>query len=63
MTRLTALPAVITLALVAVVGCRSSVPPPTEDRSVTVYVSTDRVFSEPILREYEKQSGVKVNAV
>ena len=30
---------------------------------VTVYVSTDRVFSEPILREYEKQSGVKVNAV
>ena len=36
---------------------------PDADRSVTVYVSTDRVFSEPILREYEKQSGVKVNAV
>ena len=31
-------------------------PPPNADRSVTVYVSTDRVFSEPILREYEKQS-------
>lgn len=30
---------------------------------MTVYVSTDRVFSEPILREYEKVSGVKVNAV
>jgi iron(III) transport system substrate-binding protein len=30
---------------------------------VTIYVSTDRVFSEPILREYEKRSGVKVNAV
>ena len=30
---------------------------------MTVYVSTDRVFSEPILREYEKKSGVKVNAV
>ena len=63
MTRVTALHAVITLALVAVVGCRSSAPPPNADRSVTVYVSTDRVFSEPILREYEKQSGVKVNAV
>ena len=31
--------------------------------TVTVYVSTDRVFSEPVLREYEQQSGVKVNAV
>ncbi len=30
---------------------------------VTVYVSTDRVFSEPILRAYEQKTGVKVNAV
>src|SRR5215204_5858535 len=30
---------------------------------VTVYVSTDRVFSEPILKAYEQQAGVKVNAV
>jgi iron(III) transport system substrate-binding protein len=30
---------------------------------VTIYVSTDRVFSEPILKAYEKMSGVKVNAV
>ncbi len=30
---------------------------------VTVYVSTDRVFSEPVLREYERRSGVRVNAV
>src|SRR5215208_617891 len=30
---------------------------------VTIYVSTDRVFSEPILRAYEKKTGVKVNAV
>jgi iron(III) transport system substrate-binding protein len=63
MTRVTAPQAIITLALVAVVGCRSSAPPPHADRSVTVYVSTDRVFAEPILREYEKESGVKVNAV
>jgi iron(III) transport system substrate-binding protein len=32
-------------------------------RTVTVYVSTDRVFSEPVLREYERSSGVKVNPV
>lgn len=32
-------------------------------RQVTVYVSTDRVFSEPVLRAYEQKTGVKVNAV
>src|SRR5215213_10291640 len=32
-------------------------------REVTIYVSTDRVFSEPILRAYEQKSGVRVNAV
>src|SRR5688572_6950152 len=47
----------------AVAGCRSPEPTPNADRSVTVYVSTDRVFSEPVLREYEKRSGVKVNPV
>src|SRR3954469_821487 len=31
--------------------------------TVTIYVSTDRVFSEPVLREYERRSGVKVNPV
>jgi hypothetical protein len=55
--------AVIAFALVAAIGCRSSAPPQEVDRTVTVYVSTDRVFSEPILREHEKRSGVKVNAV
>ena len=30
---------------------------------VTVYVSTDRIFSEPILQAYERKTGVKVNAV
>jgi iron(III) transport system substrate-binding protein len=32
-------------------------------REVTAYVSADRPFSEPILKEYERQSGVRVNAV
>jgi ABC-type thiamine transport system substrate-binding protein len=30
---------------------------------VTIYVSTDRVFSEHILRGYEQKTGVKVNVV
>jgi iron(III) transport system substrate-binding protein len=34
-----------------------------ETRAVTIYVSTDRVFSEPVLREYERRSGVSVDAV
>lgn len=55
---LTAALAVFTV--VALARCRGSDPGP---RSVTIYVSTDRVFSEPVLRAYEQQSGVTVNAV
>lgn len=50
-------------ALIACVGCRSSDQPRNAARTVTIYVSTDRVFSEPVLREYERRSGVQVNAV
>jgi len=32
-------------------------------KSVTVYVSEDQVFSEPILKDFEKDTGVKVRAV
>ena len=52
-----------TLALVGVGGCRSPESTQNAARTVTVYVSTDRVFSEPVLREYERRSGVTVNAV
>jgi iron(III) transport system substrate-binding protein len=51
------------IAIGAVSACRSSEPTPADARHVTVYVSTDRVFSEPVLRAYEKQTGVTVNAV
>ena len=34
-----------------------------EAGEVTIYVSTDRVFSEPILRGYEQKTGVRVNVV
>jgi iron(III) transport system substrate-binding protein len=44
-------------------GCRSPEPTRRTDRAVTIYVSTDRVFSEPVLRDYERRSRVKVNVV
>ncbi|HEX6730289.1 MAG TPA: extracellular solute-binding protein [Pyrinomonadaceae bacterium] len=56
-------------AVLVSVACTQQPPPTgsnganTTAREVTVYVSTDRVFSEPILRAYEQQSGVRVNAV
>ena len=49
-------------ASLAPLACRSG-PAERTARTVTVYVSTDRVFSEPVLREYEKSTGVRVNAV
>jgi hypothetical protein len=33
------------------------------DQEVTVYVSTDRVFSEPILKAFEEKTGIRVSAV
>ncbi len=35
----------------------------TRAKTVTVYVSEDQVFSEPILKDFEKQTGIKVNAI
>lgn len=47
--------ALILAALIA--GCQRSSP------EVVVYTSHDQVFSEPILKEFEKASGIKVRAV
>jgi iron(III) transport system substrate-binding protein len=44
-------------------GSRDQAARESRDATVTIYVSTDRVFSEPVLREYERRSGVKVNPV
>lgn len=47
------------VAALWVSGCRS-------DRSahtVVVYVSEDQVFSEPILKDFEKETGIQVRAV
>ena len=59
--------AVISLVIALHFGsCRNTTQPGPVNKGpgeVTVYVSTDRVFSEPILRDFEAATGVKVNAV
>jgi iron(III) transport system substrate-binding protein len=47
------------IALPPSLGCRSSSP----TQEVVVYTSVDQVFSEPILRAFEAQTGVRVRAV
>lgn len=51
------------IAIAGSVACQSSESQQKAQQSVTVYVSTDRVFSEPVLQEYEKRTGVRVDAV
>jgi iron(III) transport system substrate-binding protein len=46
--------------LVAVIGCAACARSGPE---VVVYTSEDQVFSEPVLKDFEKQSGIKVRAV
>src|SRR2546430_1779006 len=51
------------LLLAACAGQRGTQKNDSGGSEVTIYVSTDRVFSEPILKAYEQKTGVKVNAV
>ena len=53
----------ILCSIAAAIACRGAEQSQDPQRTVTVYVSTDRVFSEPVLREYEKRTGVRVNTV
>src|SRR5437762_10570260 len=51
----------VVLILLLVAGlnsCRSA-----SSKAVVVYVSEDQVFSEPILRDFERESGVRVKPV
>src|SRR4051812_13803929 len=47
----------IAVASIALFGCSG------RRNTVTVYVSEDQVFSEPILKDFERDTGIKVNAV
>ena len=44
-------------------ACGSPEPARHSARTVTVYVSTDRVFSEPVLKLYQQRAGVAISAV
>src|ERR1700675_2739361 len=49
----------IILALIPILtSCR-----PTSPRTVVVYVSEDQVFSEPILKDFERETGITVKSV
>jgi iron(III) transport system substrate-binding protein len=48
----------LAFAALALGGCRAG-----RLNTVTVYVSEDQVFSEPILKDFERETGIKVNAV
>ena len=50
-------PTIMAAALVALPGCS----PKTAE--VVVYVSEDQVFSEPILRDFERDRGIRVKPV
>lgn len=44
----------------AFIGCRSA---SNASREVVAYVSEDQVFSEPVLKDFEKETGVRVKAI
>jgi iron(III) transport system substrate-binding protein len=54
-------PALVVVAAAALVLWRCN--PGTQGPTVVVYVSHDQVFSEPILKDFEKETGIKVRAV
>src|SRR5262245_26059729 len=54
------MPVGVATALLLVAGCRG---PERAAREVTAYVSADRPFSEPIMQDYERRSGVRVRVV
>lgn len=53
----------ILFVTLAPIACRAPQQSQSAERTVTVYVSTDRVFSEPVLREYERRARVRVDVV
>jgi len=54
------LAAALLAVAVALVSCNRTQP---DSKIVTVYVSEDQVFSEPILMDFEKETGIRVKAV
>jgi iron(III) transport system substrate-binding protein len=51
------------IAIIAVVAFFGLTACSSKQRTVVVYVSEDQVFSEPILRDFERETGIRVKAV
>jgi len=54
---------IVAAATFACGGDRQAEQASSSQERVTIYVSTDRVFSEPVLHAFEQSSGIRVNAV
>ena len=52
--------ALITGSVLLVCSCSRK---PSAPQEVVVYVSEDQVFSEPVLKEFERQTGIRVRAI
>ncbi len=48
---------ILSALLLFVISCT------TEKNEVVIYTSLDQVFSEPILQDFERQTGIKVKAI
>ena len=53
----------ILVALLAVTGYFAFTLNPSSKEEVIVYTSQDQVYAEPIFREFEKETGIKVRPV
>lgn len=54
---------IIGILIVAIVGLIFFSRQTSTNNEVTIYVSHDQDYSEPILKEFESQTGIKVNAI
>jgi iron(III) transport system substrate-binding protein len=52
----------ILLGILMLAGCGAK-PDAARSKTVVVYASEDQVFSEPILKDFEKETGIQVKAV
>jgi iron(III) transport system substrate-binding protein len=63
MTKIRWIAAVIVVLTASLVISLYAGPNNSTTQTVTVYVSHDEVFSEPILKDFEKETGIRVRAV
>jgi len=63
MNRTAAILLAVFVIAVAIIVWQRVKPPLSTTGTVVVYVSEDQVFSEPILRDFEKETSIRVEAV